>query len=433
MTHPTVWRSGGDRGPRLLVLAGLAAFVGSVYGAVVVGGGALTGSPGSPPVALSVLATAIVALGFEPVRQRLDRLVRRLTPRAGESPYEVLSRFADDVTAGWSGEELPLRMARVLAEGTGARWAQVWLVVNGRLTLAATWPATEDADRTAPSPATASAGTASLPVRHGGDLLGVLRLQERERRPLTPAAERLFAGLAAQAGLVLRQTRLRTELAERLAELSERTEELQLSRKRLVQTQDEERRSLERDIHDGAQQHLVALAVNLRLAQTLAERAPDRAAAVLAEQSVAAEAAVTALTSLSLGLYPPLLSAEGLVAALRAAAATSAVPVDVVAGDLPRLPGDMEVALYFCTLEALQNASKHADATRVVVTVESGDDGGVRLTVTDDGRGFDPTSAGAGTGLANMRDRMDSIGGRLLVESAPGEGARIIASVPHGG
>ena len=158
-------------------------------------------------------------------------------------------------------------MAKVLAEGTGTQWAQVWLMVQGRLALAATWPAVVDADDLPPGDHEPP-GRRVLAVRQAGEVLGVLRLQENVRRPMTAVEERLFAGLAGQAGLVLRGVRLRAERAERLAELSARAEELRMSRELLVDTQDAARRRLERDIHDGAQQHLVAMAVNLRLAQT---------------------------------------------------------------------------------------------------------------------------------------------------------------------
>ena len=270
-------RSRADRQAGLLVLAGLAIFVGGVYVVVVLGGGMLIGRTSSPSLALSVLATAIVALAFEPVQSRLERLAADLVRGGKPSPYDVLSRFSETVTGSYASEELPARMAKVLADGTGAEWAQVWLSVNDQLTLAAIWPPDADTSDDTPPGAHEPAGRRALEVRQAGELLGVLRLQERERQPLTPVEERLFAGLAAQAGLVLHGARLRAELSLRLDELSARAEELRVSRERLVDTQDAERKRLERDIHDGAQQHLVALAVNLRLAQTLARRSPERA------------------------------------------------------------------------------------------------------------------------------------------------------------
>ena len=182
-------------------------------------------------------------------------------------------------------------------------------------------------------------GLRALPVRHGGQLLGVLRLQERPGLALTAVEERLFAGLAAQAGLVLRLVGLRAELEDRRAELLARAEELKASRERLIETQDAERRRLERDIHDGAQQHLVALTVNLRLAQTIVGRSPERPLAVLSEQAVAADVAIETLSSLSRGIYPRLLADEGLVAALRSAVAGSAIPVTIDTAGAGTPPG----------------------------------------------------------------------------------------------
>jgi signal transduction histidine kinase len=231
---------------------------------------------------------------------------------------------------------------------------------------------------------------------------------------------------------VLRGARLRAELEDRLATLSTRADELRISRERLVDAHDAERRRLERDIHDGAQQHLVALAVNLRLAQSLAATSPERAAQVLREQSEAARETIATLTQLSRGIYPRLLDEEGLVPALQAAAVTSAVDVRVDAPDLPRLPRPVEAAMYFCCLEALQNAAKHADARAVTVAFDLPDAGMLRMRVTDDGRGFDPETSEPGAGLANMRDRMDAVGGRVTVTGVPGSGTVVTALAPIG-
>ena len=423
---------------RVVVLGGLAVFVLAVYLVVVLGGGALVGRTDSPDPTLSVLATVIVALGFEPVQRRLEAAVHR---RLGHtpSPYDVLTLFSATVAAEYPADQLPERMARVLAEGTSARWAQVWLAVGDRLVPAATWPPSATGAAGAglpPEPLdgavdTTAPGRRALQVRHGGELLGVLRLQEGDRSALTPVEERLFAGLAAQAGLALRSARLQAELAQRLAELADRAVELRASRERLVQTQDDERRRLERDIHDGAQQHLVALAVNLRLAQTLASSAPTRATAQLRAQARAADETIDTLVALSSGMYPRLLDEEGLVPALRAAAVTSPVTVRIDAEEVPRQPRQVEAALYFCCLEALQNAAKHAGAQHVDVRLErTGPEGAVlRLRVHDDGAGFDPAAASAGAGLSNMRDRLDAVGGRVSVESRPGAGTTMTATV----
>jgi signal transduction histidine kinase len=430
LAHRTGWS-------RLVVMIGLVAFVAVVYVAVVLGGGALLGRTESPSLTLSVLATAAVALLFAPVQAVLERVAAKVGPGGSAPPYEVLSRFSETVTGGYPAEELPGRMSMLLAQGTGAQWAQVWLTVSDRLTLAATWPPNAAQDRTPPSLEPdgidgPDAGRRVLTVRHGGQLLGVLRLQERPGLALTAVEERLFAGLAAQAGLVLRLAGLRAELEGRHEELVARADELQASRMRLIETQDAERRRLERDIHDGAQQHLVALTVNLRLAQTIGVHSPERATDVIAGQVEPARVAIETLTSLSRGIYPSVLSDDGLVTALRSAVGSSAIPVDIEAGGVGRLPASIEAALYFCCMEAVQNAAKHSGAG--TVTVRLGEDRDRwRLVVADDGSGFDQSRVradGGGAGLMNMRDRMDAVGGTVTLGSRSGEGTTVTALVP---
>ncbi|MFI6676077.1 ATP-binding protein [Kribbella sp. NPDC050469] len=425
------WGRGRSRRERLaavLVLGGLAGFVLLVYVAVVLGGGVLIGHTSSPHVGLSVLATAVVALGFEPVQSWLEDVVSQLVRAGRLSPYDVLSRFSAALTSTYANEELPVRMAKVLADGTGAAGAQVWLVVDDRLTLAASWPPGAGSAVGAPG-AGSVPGRRELPVRQAGDLLGVLAIQERDDVPLSPVEERLFAGLADQAGLVLRGARLRAELGRRFQELSTRAEELRISRQRLVDAQDAERRRLERDIHDGAQQHLVALAVNLRLAHTLAGRSPERADRLIAAQGPAATATIDTLISLSRGIYPSLLVDEGLVAALRTAISTSPVPVELHEVGTGRYSAEIEAAAYFCVLEALQNAAKHSSARSIRVELR-GDPDRLTAIVGDDGSGIDPRTTASGAGLANMRDRVEAVGGTLTIETAPGRGTIVEARLP---
>jgi signal transduction histidine kinase len=425
---------------RATVAVGLLAFVVAVYVVVVLVGGALIGRTESPSVALSVLATVIVALLLAPVQVALERAVARAGHPQAASPYDVLKRFSQDVGGAGPTSELPDRMAALLGQGTGAQWAQVWLVVSGRLVLAGTWPVNASPD-TGPPPqelgnvqAEELHGRRSLSVSHGGQVLGVLRLQERPDVALTAIEERLFAGVAGQAGQVLRRVALQASLEEQHAELTARAGDLQASRQRLVDAQDAERRRLERDMHDGAQQHLVALAVNLRLAQALALHSPQRAADLLGTQAHAAEITMSTLSSLSRGIYPRLLTEAGLVVALRSALATASIPVTVVPRLVTqRLSAPVEAALYFCALEAVQNASKHSGASRVTVALEEHTDSFV-LSVADDGVGFDSehalqqTSAG---GLLNMSDRLGAIGGVVDILSGSRTGTMVMARVPH--
>jgi signal transduction histidine kinase len=419
-----------DRRVALCVVVGTFAWVAAVYVVIVVGGGLLIGHTDSPQLGLSVLATALVALGFESVRSRIENAATQWVGHGRGSPYDALSRFSDSVLGDGDGDEppgLPLRMAQLLAEGTGARWTQVWLMVDDVPELAASWP---------PDAVDAAIGSAdphlrSLDVVLAGERLGMLRLQEHEDQPLTPVEERLFSGLAAQSGLVLRRSRLRAELSRRAVELSARAEELQVSRGRLVDALDVERRRLERDIHDGAQQHLVALVVNLRLAQKVADRSPERAGAVLAQQVEAVDSAIATLVDLSRGIYPRALADEGVAAAVREVVATSAVPVTVTDNGIGRQAQEVEVAIYFCCVEAVQNAVKHAAATLIAIELAVAGDV-LTMVVRDDGVGLAPDTVLEGGGLGNMRDRMDSVEGRLVVRRGLSGGTEVLATVPVG-
>ena len=419
------------RAETVLAWAALAAAVIAVYVTVVLGGGLLLHQTRSPHLGLSVLATIVVAAGFEPARVRLERCAGRLLHRAGRAPYEVLARFSQQFASARSPEQVTDEMARVLAEGTAAQWAQVWLLVRGQLTLVATHPA--GADRQAPAPTMDMApetepGVRSVRVGQAGHVLGLLRIKEHPSRALTSVGERLFAGLASQAGMVLRSAQLQAELTARLAELSEKERQLRQYREKLVASQELERRRLERDLHDGAQQQLVALTINLRLAKALLPTAPEQAAQLLRDQAAAADNAIDTLSLLAGGVHPRALTDGGLGVALTAAAAVCPIPVELQVTDVGRFPPALEAAVYFCALEALQNVAKHSGATSVCLALcES--DGDLVLRVSDNGGGVF-TESGSGTGLDSMRERVASVGGTLAVVPRPGEGTTVVASIP---
>jgi signal transduction histidine kinase len=208
------------------------------------------------------------------------------------------------------------------------------------------------------------------------------------------------------------------------AQLAERAAQLAASRTRLITAADEERRRLERDLHDGAQQHLVALAVLLQLART-AEH--DRYQPLLMEASGLLETAIAEIRRLAHGIYPPLLVSGGLAQAIPAVAARAPVPVQLNLQHLGRYPASIEAALYFCCTEALQNAIKHGGPGTTITITAHADDPTLTLTISDTGRGFDP--AATATGLTNMTDRLSAIGGHLVIHTAPGHGTRITASI----
>jgi signal transduction histidine kinase len=206
--------------------------------------------------------------------------------------------------------------------------------------------------------------------------------------------------------------------------LAERAVQLAASRSRLITAADDERRRLERDLHDGAQQHLVALAVLIQLAHT-AEH--DRYQPLLTEASALLETAIAEIRRLAHGIYPPLLVSGGLAQAVPAVAAHAPVPVRLNLQGLGRYGASIETALYFCCSEALQNAAKHGGPDTTVTITAHADDRMLTLTISDTGRGFDPATIG--TGLTNMTDRLSAIGGNLVIDTAPGRGTRVIAVI----
>jgi signal transduction histidine kinase len=271
-------------------------------------------------------------------------------------------------------------------------------------------------------------------VAHLGEVLGLI-VVERDpgSTPFTDEEDTVLVELARQVGLALHNVRLDSALQASLDELEQRNAELQASRSRIVAASDESRRRIERNLHDGAQQHLVALAVKVGLVKQLLGADPDTAQALLDELRGDVQATLTELRELAHGIYPPLLRDRGLPEALRAAAGRSVLPASVSADGIGRYETDVEAAVYFCVLEAMQNAGKHAgDGAEVRVTVRLEDDD-LCFDVVDDGAGFDAARQTVleGHGFVNMRDRLGAIGGTLDVLSSPGAGTQIRGRIPH--
>jgi signal transduction histidine kinase len=325
----------------------------------------------------------------------------------------VLAEFGERLGGTYDAGDVLPRMARVLAEAVGAERATVWLRVGDEMRPVARWGESHDPGR---------ADDHRVEVEHQGEALGALSVAMPVNDPIDPARERLVSDLAAQAGLVLSNVRLTEELRARL-------EDLKAAQKRLVAAQDQERRRLERNIHDGAQQQLVALSVKARLARTLTERDPAKAADLLSAMEAETQAALEDLRDLARGIYPPLLADKGLVAALEAQARKAALPVAIHADGVGRYAQEAEAAAYFSCLEAMQNVAKYAGASRVDVWLADGA-GTLRFEVTDDGVGFDPSATGYGTGLQGIADRLGALDGTLTVRSAPGAGTSIVCEVP---
>jgi signal transduction histidine kinase len=402
----------------------LSAALTGVYAGIVVGIGTLAGYSGGP--VLTVAAAVVIAVLFQPVRHRAQLIANRVVYGERATPYQVLADFAEDMAGQLDFDTALDRMASILAGATGADRVEVWVRVGSELRPQVIWPR-----GSAPPAAVPLIDDAELPafdlatravaVRHGDELLGALTLQKPRNEPVTTAEDKLLAHLASQAGLVLRNVRLTAELRATI-------DDLRASRRRLVKAQDEERERIERNLHDGAQQQLVALMIQLSLLEDSAGDSGE-VRQVTGQLRAGLHAALDDLRALARGIYPPLLADQGLGPALRAQAGRAPLPVLVEADGIGRYPRGAEAAVYFCILEALQNTAKYARASRAAVAL-SCLGSYLEFTVTDDGAGFDTATASHGTGLQGMADRLGAAGGTLRISSALGNGTTISGRLP---
>ena len=398
---------------RALSVGVLGVFITGVYVAIVVGIGALIGQQG-PSVALSVVATAVVAVAFQPVRERVQRWVNRLVYGERATPYEVLADFASRVTGRYTTAELLPRLAQTVSDGLGGARVEVWVRAGDELVREVSWPT--EADTAGPVPVIDATeldlpGDRVIPVRHRDELLGALAVTKPAGETITPPEDAMLEQVATQAGLVLRNLRL--------------IDDLKGSRVRLVASQDAERRRLERNLHDGAQQSLVSVALLTRMAAARASD-PDLKKS-LSEAGEQLQAAIDELRELARGIHPVVLTERGLGPALTSLAERSTVPVIVETDLRDRLPESVEATLYLVAAEAIRNAAEHAEASRVQVSTTLAD-GAVTLEITDDGAGG--ADDALGTGLRRLADRVAAVDGAIDVHSPQGAGTRITCRVP---
>ncbi len=438
---------------RALVYGLLAAFVTAVYVAVVIGVGRLVGS--GADLVLTVTATVLVALGFAPVREWARGLANRWVYGERQAPYEVLTSLGGRLAGALTPDELLPAIAHAAAVGVGAAAAEVRLTLPGGTTASARWPAsppsTSPPSAAPPSAAPPSAAPPSaappsaappsaappstttptaasppappppgpspvvVPIRAGATALGELAVTPRPGFPFTRHHRRLLEHLAQQSAPALSNARL--------------VAELKASRRRLVSVADDERRRLERDLHDGAQAQLVAVTLRLR---ALAAGLPDGSAQAVEQVREQVTGTLATLRDLARGVFPPQLAEAGVGAAVRTHLAKTGSPARLADRVPPGVRGSREVeaALWFCVLEALQNAAKHAGPD--VVVELSVADGALQAEIRDGGPGFDPAAAPRGSGLTNMADRMAAVDGTLTIDSAARCGTRIVARAPLG-
>ncbi len=439
-----------------IVVGGLVAVVAVVYLLVVLGLGDAPDGAARDLLGLSMVAAVIAAVVALPARRSLEEFARRRVYGERRSPDEAIQTFGSRMSRAVPMDELLLQLAESLKLSMQLVAAEVWTGSDGVLERVVSVP-----DR-GPSrlvlseeelPVVARArvsGNAWLqvwvpslvqdrgecvvrvaPVVHSGILLGLIVAERApDAIPFTDESERVLTELARQVGLALHNVRLDSALQASLEALQERNEELQASRLRIVTASDESRRSIERNLHDGAQQHLVALAVKVGLARQLMDADPEMVKTMLEELRGDVQATLGELRELAHGIYPPLLRDRGLAEALRTAANRAVLPTEVIAEGIERYPGETEAAVYFCCLEAMQNAGKHAGEGASMTVTITGDGEHLDFCVADTGAGFDPKISDLGHGFVNIRDRLGAVGGTLIVESAPGAGTSIGGHIP---
>ncbi len=377
---------------RALVYGALAGFITAVYIGIVVGVGRVIGSGNRPNLALSIVATAVVAVAFQPVRERVQRFANRLVYGQRATPYEVMAGFADRMAGTLSADEVLPQMAEAAARGVGARAARVALRLPDGAHHVTTWPNSVDDQPF----------TRILPVVYKGEAIGEIAVRKSPGETVTPGEERLLADLAAQAGLVLNNVRLTEELQARLVDLSAQATELRASRQRIMSAQETERRRLGAQIRSGVQRELEATSAQLDDVQQLLAQDGAAAAKRLDALTLETQHTLDGLRELARGIYPPLLADRGIVPALEAHARRAGLFASIEASPeflATRFDPSIEVATFFCCLEALRGA----DAAVAV-----------RLFITDGTLGFDVDGVAPANGrLEGIRDRVEALGGRL--------------------
>jgi signal transduction histidine kinase len=447
-------------GARAIVLAirigGLAAVVACVYALVVLGIGRVPTEDEWTLIAFSALAAAVCALAYASWRPRLDAFSNRLLRRDEASAGDLVTSFSSRAVRGLPAEELLLQLAESLRATLSLAQAEIWTNTSGILERAAADPPAEGRTLILDGAEEAAAARAGVvgrtwlglwlpdvllglpggPLRiaamtHAGDLVGLIVVaREAGQSDLGAADDEVLTNLARQAALALHDLRLGSALEASTDELRRQAGELRESRARIVTAADAERRRIERDLHDGAQQHLIGLVVNLEVARELAATDPQQVPPVLDALSGEIHTALDELRDLAHGIYPPVLVDRGLREAIEAALVHARVQGGVDGDGTRRYPVDVEATVYFCCLEAIQNTAKHAGPdARIGVRIWE-EDATLLFEIADDGSGFESRDRRGGVGVANMRDRVGALGGQLHIDSAPSRGTRVIGGVP---
>ncbi|MDQ3631084.1 MAG: histidine kinase [Actinomycetota bacterium] len=421
---------------KTLVVGAMAAIITSGYVAMVIGFGSLVGVEPGPHPLLAIVATAIIAIAFEPARRRVQRVADRLVYGDRPSPYEALARLSSQLSRGAEQTDVFSGLASTVAAGVGAAEVTLWVGADEEeLVAVASWPPSDEGSQLVSAPRDlASLGhggrTHVHPIMHQGSLRGAVTLTKAPGEVLTASDDRLLHDLAAQAGLVIDHVGLGVELQHRLHEISVQAAELQAAGKRIVAAQYEARRRIERDLHDGAQQRLVTLALTLQaLSQRAASIGDDTLAAKVEDARLQLSRALAELREMARGIHPAILTQDGLEAALGFLAERAPLPVQLDVSLPRRLAEDVEATAYFVVSEALTNAAKHSGASSIAVVGRLRDNL-LWIAVTDNGRGG--ADGQWGSGLQGLSDRLATLNGRLTVHNPTGGGTRLEAEIPCG-
>ena len=417
---------------RVLLYGAIAAVVSVAYVVAVAFGGWRAGGA----LWFSVLVLSVMAVVIEPIRTRARRWSNRIVFGQDLSPSEAIRTLIRGLEHLSPTAELD-QLVEVTVRATRAQRAELWLLDGGDLVCAASTDAA-GGRRAGPYEQSANALQAALgarkvwPVEYQHQLLGVLAVWVANDISLTASDESLLAEVAAHARVLVNNALLTVQLARQVQNLIAQAEELTDSRHRVVAAQDAERKRLERDLHDGTQQALVATMVGLRMVRT---SRLDQAEVItdLEELSQVLETARSTLLDLCGTSVPAVVARAGLAGAVNSAAELSrrsGLDVRVQVDVPPELDLQVAAGVYFCCVEALQNTAKHARASNVRIDIQSGN-GELRFAISDDGIGFSQAGAlDSVGGLAKLVERVAVLGGSLVVESAPGRGAQVFGTVP---
>ncbi|WP_157857816.1 GAF domain-containing sensor histidine kinase [Streptomyces durhamensis] len=376
------------------------------------------------PISAAVLVAVSVTMLCQPLRRQANRLAARRVFGVRPSNFELLVQFGTTLEHAYDLTLLAPQLAVSLQEWLDLRWVRVELGTSGPGRL----PSAGGTAGVLPDGAGSSRTRVGL--CYGDDALGFIEYGPKDEGRFTPEDRDLVETLARQAALAVHNARLNAELSIRIEEVQRQASELNASRTRLVQAQDTERRRIERQLHDGIQQELVALVAKLRLARNQLCRNGDTVYTTLTELQDDACRVIDGLRELAHGIHPPVLTDQGLAAAVMSRARRLPIPVTVEIEPSvrpARFTPDIEEAAFFLVSEAFTNVLKHARAGRVTVRIGRAG-GSLLLDVSDDGVGLCPTT-GPGSGLTGMRDRIEAVGGELSIISRPGDGTTLRARI----